>query len=264
VEKSRKYLSISGMLVKVRSIFKKTKASQIKGSRKSPQSLADCLMSALAMFGLKYPSLLQFDQHCHSANIIGHNLGTLYGIKKVPSDTYMRERLDEVEPLEIRKPFKAIFADLQRGKKLEDFQFIDGYYLLSIDGTGFFSSPKVHCQNCCVKEHKNGSKTYYHQMFCGSIVHPGQKTVIPLAPEPIMKSDGDTKNDCEFNAAKRFIEHFRREHPHLKVIVLSDSLHGKAPFIKMLKQAGIPFIIGVKPGDHKYLFEYNDPQKLDT
>jgi hypothetical protein len=92
-------------------------------------------------------------------------------------------------------------------------------------------------------------------MFCGSIVHPNQKIVIPLAPEPIMKSDGGAKNDCEFNAAKRFIEHFRREHPHLKVIVLADSLHGKAPFIKMLKQARISFIIGVKPGGHKYLFE---------
>lgn len=243
------------MLTKVGSLFKKIKTPQTKGNRKKPQSIKDCLMSAVAMFGLKYPSLLQFDKHRYSSEVIGHNLGALYGIQRVPSDTYMREQLDEVDPSEIRKPFKTIFADLQRGRALEDFQFINGYYLLSMDGTGFFSSPKVYCQNCCVKERKD-SKEYYHQMFCGSIVHPGQKTVIPFAPEPIMKSDGDTKNDCEFNAVKRFIDNFRREHPHLKVIVLLDSLHGKAPLIKMLKEAGIPFIIGVKPGDHKYLFEF--------
>jgi hypothetical protein len=28
-------------------------------------SSSDCLMSALAMFSLKYPSLLKFDESCH-------------------------------------------------------------------------------------------------------------------------------------------------------------------------------------------------------
>ena len=84
------------------------------------------------------------------------------------------------------------------GKQLEKFWYIGNHYLCSIDGTGFFSSHKVHCDNCCEKHHKNGSTTYYHQMFCGAIVHPDQKTVIPFPPEPIMKGSGNNKNDCEF------------------------------------------------------------------
>jgi hypothetical protein len=33
-------------------------------------------------------------------------------------------------------------------------------------------------------------------MLRAALVHPDYKVVIPLAPEPIVKGDGDTKNDC--------------------------------------------------------------------
>ena len=59
--------------------------------------LADHLMSGLAVFGLKFPSLLQFDKG-RDDEIIRHNLQTLYGIKQAPCDTYLRERLDDVDP----------------------------------------------------------------------------------------------------------------------------------------------------------------------
>ena len=139
---------------------------------------------------------------------------------------------------------------------LEKYKYIDGHLLLSVDGTGFFSSPTVHCVNCCEKNHRDGSVTYYHHMLCGAIVHPEHKEVFPLAPEPILKTDGAVKNDCERNAAKRFVDDFRREHPHLKVIMLEDALASNAPHIKHLMDNDLRFILGAKPGDHEFLFEY--------
>jgi hypothetical protein len=66
------------------------------------------------------------------------------------------------------------------------------------------------------KENKTtGEITYHLQMLGAAIVHPDCKEVIPLAPEFIMKQDGETKNDCERNAAKRFFEKLRQDHPHL-------------------------------------------------
>jgi hypothetical protein len=127
----------------------------------------------------------------------------------------MRERLDELDPQFIRPAFKKIFAKLQRGKCLEEFEFLNGHYLLSLDGTGEFSSSNICCPQCCKKEHKDGSVTYYHQMLGACIVHPDRSNVIPLCPEPIQNTDGAAKNDCERNASKRFIEHLKREHPHL-------------------------------------------------
>ena len=43
-------------------------------------------------------------------------------------------------------------------------------------------------------------------MLGAAIIHPNRREVIPLMPEPIVKQDGSKKNDCERNAAKRFIE----------------------------------------------------------
>lgn len=215
-------------------------------------SFSDVLMSGLAVFGLKFPSLLKYDQHRET---LDQNLLNLYHINKMPSDSYLRERLDELDPKLLRPAFKKSFAKLQRGKCLEAFTFLDGYYLLALDATGEFSSGNICCPQCCRKEYKNGDVTYYHQMLGGCIVHPGQKTVIPLCPEPIQNGDGTKKNDCERNASKRFIDHFRREHPHLKVIVLGDGIASNAPYIRLLKERKMKYLLGAKPGDHKSLFE---------
>src|SRR5262249_10848779 len=111
-----------------------------------PISFTDVMMSGLAVFGLKFPSLLQYDQN---RKTLCDNLRNLYHINRPPSDTYLRERLDELDPVFVRPAFKKIFAELQRGKCLEEFEFLEGRYLLSLDGTGEFSSSKVCCQQCC-------------------------------------------------------------------------------------------------------------------
>jgi hypothetical protein len=250
----RKYLSAAGLLEIVHKFF-----SKIQDPRKLPEtttiSFVDVLMSGLAVFGLKFSSLLKYDQN---RKTLDKNLQTLYHIDCPPSDTYLRERLDELNPDYIRPVFKKIFSALQRGKCLEEFEFLDGYYLLSLDGTGEFSSSKVCCEQCCKKEHKDGSITYYHQMLGACIVHPKKSNVIPLCPEAIQNRDGLEKNDCERNAAKRFIEHFKREHPHLQVIVIADGITSNAPYIRLLEENRMKYILGAKPGDHKFLFDFMD------
>ena len=179
--------------------------------------LADALMSAFAMFSLKEPSLLAFDQRRAEAE----NLKQIYGLKKIPSDTQMRTILDEVDPVAIKPVFKDVFRQLQRGKALEPMVFMEGCYLLSVDGTGYFTSKTVHCEACLERVNsKTGEITYSHQMLGAALVHPDRKEVIPLAPEPIIKQDGETKNDCERNAAKRLLAQVRQDHPHLNWVWL--------------------------------------------
>jgi hypothetical protein len=215
-----------------------------------PIPLRDALLSAFAMFSLKDPSLLAFDDRRSDAN-----MKALFGIGQVPSDTQTREILDPLDPEHLRPLFGDVFRQLQRGKALEPFAFYNGGYLLALDGTGYFSSQKIHCASCQVKEHKNGTVTYEHQLLAAVIVHPDIKEVIPLAPEPIQKQDGSTKNDCERNAARRLLAKIRREHPRLKLIVVEDGLASNGPHVRDLIDFGMNFILGVKPGDHAFLFE---------
>jgi hypothetical protein len=245
--KARKHLSADALFGLVRNGF-----SHISDSRLSETdiTLADALMAAFAMFSLKAPSLLAFDKER-----VEGNLHTIYGIARVPCDTHMREILDPVSPKWLRPVFKNVFGQLQRGKALEPMAFLDGHYLLALDGTEYFSSKTIHCASCLHKVHRNGSITYFHQLLGAAIIHPDQRAVIPLMPEPMVNRDGTDKNDCERNAAKRFVAKLRQDHPHLKFIVTEDSLSSNAPHIETLHAHGLHYILGVKAGDHAYLFQ---------
>ena len=248
----RKDLSIPGLINHLHTFF-----SEVRDPRKLIDPVikfSDHLMSGLAIFSLKCVSLLDYDRR-RKQEPTANNLRDLYHVTNPPCDTYLRERLDELDPNEIRFAFKKIFSLLQRGKGLEDFEYLDGHLLISGDGTGHFSSNCVSCPQCCTKKHSDGTTTYYHQMFGMCVVHPDKSNVIPLCPEPILNEDGNTKNDCERNACKRAIEKFRKEHPHLKVIFLADGLSSNAPNIKMLEENNIKYLLIAKPGDHKFLFD---------
>ena len=193
--KQRKDLNADTLFSSIRSSFENFKDHR---SEKAQIPLADAYMSAFAMFSLKDPSLLAFEERRSDTN-----LKTIYKVNKVPCDTQMRKILDEQDPVSIEPLFSDIFHQLQRGKCLEKMVYMDDYYLFSIDATGYFSSNMIHCKSCCTKTNsKTGEVTYYHQMLSGAIVHPDFKEVIPFAPESIIKQDGETKNDIERNASR--------------------------------------------------------------
>jgi len=128
-------------------------------------------------------------------------------------------------------------------------------YLLSLDGTQYFTSDKVHCPFCQETHSHTGRITYSHAVVAAVIVHPDHREVIPLCPEPIIVQDGVTKNDCERNATRRLLKHIRKEHPHLGLIVVEDGLSSNGPHIQDLREHRMHFILGAKPGDHPFLFE---------
>jgi Transposase DDE domain len=247
VPRVRKHLSADALFHLVRSGFASLPDHRLD---ETEISLTDVLMSAFAMFSLKAPSLLAFDKERAEGN-----LHTIYGIQRVPCDTYMRERLDPLSPQGLRPMFKSVFRQLQRGKALEPMMFLDDHYLLALDGTEYFSSQAIHCASCLHKVHHNGTITYFHQMLGAAIIHPDMRAVIPLMPEPIVRHDGTAKNDCERNAAKRFVTKLRQDHPPLKCIITEDSLSSNAPHIETLHAHGLHYLLGVKAGDHAYLFQ---------
>ena len=85
-----------------------------------------------------------------------HNLRTLFGVSKAPCDTQMRSLLDPIDPSVLRPAFRALHSAVQRGNVLGDFVYLKDAYLLSIDGTGLFSSTRVSCPHCCEKKTRGG------------------------------------------------------------------------------------------------------------
>lgn len=257
MNKTKPYFTHTSLLKKVRSSFKEQTQSL---SKEKSISQADCLMSGLAIFALKYKSLLQYDTDKVENSTIRHNLRTLYGVSHSPCDTYLRERLDDQDLSTIRPSFSRIFALLQRSKELDKWKYLEDKFIVSLDASGFFSSGKVKCGNCCKKVINRGkddeSMIYYHQMLIGSVVSPSMKQVLPIEFEPIVKADGQNKNDCERNCAKRWLTLFRRSHPQLPTIIVADGLYSNAPFIRNLLEKRCSFILVAKEKDHKYLYDY--------
>lgn len=226
----------------------------------------DALMSGFACMHFQDSSLLQFqkrleeDQH-------KNNLRTLFDVQNIPSDTQMREIIDEVSSDHFRPIFKDYYSRLQRGKHLEQFQVFPGMYYCPMDGSEFHSSKDVHCEQCLTKEHKKGELTYSHQILQGGIAHPDCSEVIPFMPEHIVNTDGATKQDCEMNAAKRYIQILKKEHPQMGFLLGGDSLFSRQPIIEDVLYLNMHYLFAAKPEDHKVMMrtidEYQDTDEIE-
>lgn len=227
-------------------------------------SLHDFLMSSYAVFALKYPSLLNFESAMRSDDERKKNLRSLFGVEQVPSDTHLRDIMDQISWKEFRPIFKKLFASVQDSKILEKFEFMriknKPFYLLNIDGTGYFRSDKVGCDSCLNYKSSETRKApaFGHNMLGASLAMPDCDVVIPFCPEPIMKQDGVEKNDHERAAFKRFMTDFRREHPKMEVVVGLDALYANDPCLTVLFEKDCSFIIGVKETNGTVYMQVND------
>lgn len=248
----RKHLSADALIRSVRTSFEEVGETR-KGTAKI--SMEDTLMSSYAMFSLKDPSMLAFEERRLAQE---HNLKTVYKLRAIPCDSQMRTILDPVPPDELRPAHNNVLHALQRGKALERMQYLEEGYLMPLDGTGYFSSEKLFSDHCQIKTHADGRVSYSLQMLGAALVHPERKEVIPLIPEIISRQDGSRKNDCELNASRRSLSKFRQEHPHLKIVVTQDGISPNGPYIRFLEDHGYHFILTVKEADHAHLFAHFD------
>jgi len=185
--KSKKHLSFASLRHYLSGVF-----TNLPDSRRADPSnikIHDVMMSGFACMFLQDPSLLQFQKRLKDDQQRS-NLQTLFGVDKIPEDTQMRDLIDQVQSDNLREVFKEYFFRLQRGKHLEQYQIFPGLHLCPIDGTQYFSSKKVHCDQCLTKEHSKGRITYSHQVMQGAFMHPDIKQVIPVMPEEVSNTLG--------------------------------------------------------------------------
>lgn len=253
----RKHVSADALNRTVLQCFQKVPDHRCAKDTKIP--LSDMLMAGYAMFQLKDPSLNAFDKNRRQKEAEAENLKVIYGLQHVPADTTMADSIDFVSPADLREAFNAVFSNLQRSKGLEQMKLLEGYCLVSMDGTGSFSSEKISSESCQTKtSSKTGKVTYYQQVVGAAIVHPDQKAVLPLPPEIVTPQDGEKKNDCERNASRRSLAKIRKDHPKLPMIITEDALSANAPHIRDLQDNNFRYILSVKPGDHDFLYSQID------
>jgi Transposase DDE domain len=213
-------------------------------------SLADFLSSAFAMFSLKSPSLLSFEEQTQPERC---NVRALYHLQQIPSDTQMRAALDPVAPAPLRALFQMLLTKLSASGVLKPYQYWQRQVLVAVDGVEHFSSTKVHCAHCTTRTHRNGTTSYHHAGLAAVLLHPDHEEVFPLDFEPILNCDGTQKNDCERNAAKRLCATLRESYPDLPILLVEDALYANAPHLRQITGYGWSFVLNVKPDSHRSL-----------
>ncbi len=183
-----------------------------------------------------------------------NNAHGLFGVEQIPSDGQIRNLLDPIEPAQLREPFWEIQRRLEQSGHLEQYRGVGGTYLVSLDGSQYFSSQEIHCPNCRVTV--RDEKTYYsHLVMLAVLSAPGKKQVFCLDPEFITPQDGHEKQDCEQQAIKRWVERNAERFEPWQVTILTDDLHCHQPFCERLQKHKMHFILTCKPESHKALYE---------
>jgi len=252
--KQKKHLGFDALRTTLSLCFNQITDSRIQGQ--CQHRLHDAMMSAFACMFFQDASIVEFQRQVQEREN-NNNLRTLFKVQSIPRDTQLRDLVDAVSSEALRPVFKAFFHQLQRAKQLASFQVLPQLYLCTIDGVYHHSSEQVHCDHCLTKTHGNGSVTYHHGVLQGAFMHPEQRQVMPVMPEPIANShNGYQKQDCGINAAKRFIVQLKKDHPRLGILPAGDGLFSKTPIINLVLEQKMHFIFVAKPNDHKFMMQW--------
>ncbi len=229
--------------------------------------LHDTLMSGFVMMFFQYPNLREFQckmkQRRHRCN-----LETMFGVHKVPSDTQMRDILDGV-PIELlRELLPRVFEKIRRAGWAKAFttELTSGehrgtYYTVMLDGSDYFHSTCLHCPSCLTRDDSTGQLHYRHTVVSATLVKAGSHRVLPLDVEEVRNEDGQAKQDCEIETAKRLIPRVRHEHPQLPLVIGGDDLYCHEPFILQLREHRMHSVLVCKPGSHVAVYREVEAQE---
>jgi hypothetical protein len=130
--------------------------------------------------------------------------------------------------------------------------------LIAMDGTWYFSSQSknINCVNCSCIQHAGGQITHYHSAITPVIVSPGHSQVVPLRPEFIRPQDGQIKQDCEINAAKRWLAAHAGRYGTGNDTLLGDDIYAHQPFCRQALLHGFHFLFTCKPASHTHLYNW--------
>jgi len=221
-------------------------------------TMADVVLAAFAVFFTQSPSFLAHQRALKKRKGTS-NAQSMFQMEQIPCEQHIRNILDPVAPEHFYDEYHAVFDYLQKEGLLEAYQVLGGkHILLPLDGTEYFCSYKIGCENCLHRTLCNGEVQNYHTAIAPAMVAPGNPHPIPLPPEFIIPQDGAEKQDCERNASKRWVNKHLRHYSRFSPIVLGDDLFANQPFCETVLDNDGHFILVCKPDSHVTMYSWID------
>lgn len=225
-----------------------------KGHHNQKYEMEDAVRGAFSVFFTQSASFLAH-QRDMARRQGQNNIASVFGASSVPSDNHIRNLLDGVPADQFAPLYEWIWSELVSEEQLDDYRVLGGRLLVGIDGIRYFSSSRIHCEQCSRSE-IGETMRYHHQALTALVVHPQQHEVLALMPEFIMPQDGSEKQDCELAAAKRWIGKQRAWLQEQEAVILGDDLFSHQPFCELVTAAQLAFILVCKPSSHELLYQW--------
>ena len=232
-----------------------TLPDQRQPSNAQNYSLADMVLGAFSVFYMQCPSFLEHQRQMASRQG-QNNAQRLFGLAKIPTNNQLKNVLDGVAAKLLFPIFIWVYQRLAAQGILKSYEVLEGQLLIGLDGTEYFSSQTIHCQQCCHRKHRNGQLSYHHAAILPVIVAPAQEQVVSLPPEFIHPQDGADKHDSETAAAKRWIKSHRTVFPTGHITLLGDDLYSRQPMCQLCLENQWNFIFVCLPTSHPALYEW--------
>ena len=255
---------LSGLL----DAFRRTAASLPDPRRGSNKrcALTDAASCALSVFFFQAPSFLQFQRRMQEETSRS-NCYTLFGVQAIPCDNRIRDLLDGVSPNRFADLFPRCLDTVREQGALAPFERLGGRLLVALDGLQIHCSDSIRCAQCSTRHvGKERTEQYFHTMLSATVVADGHQRVLPLMPVFVQPqrdpaadrpelSEEQRKQDCERNAAKRWLPAHIDELRSYRPVFLGDDLYCCQPLCRLVLDLGADFLFVCKPSSHKRLYE---------
>ena len=244
-------------------------ASALPDSRRGSNTryaVSDAAACALATFFFQSPSFLDFQRRMLEASARS-NCHSLFGVGDIPCSNHIRNLLDGPDSSLLSDLFPLCLDTLRDHGALDPFLRLDGRLLVALDGIQIHCSDSIHCEQCSVR-HVGRHKTpqYFHTMLSATVVADGHNRVIPLMPEFVQPQhdpaahqpdlpEQQRKQDCECNAAKRWLDAHLPALLPCRPVLLGDDLYCCQPICQRVLDRGADFLFVCKPNSHKTLYK---------
>jgi hypothetical protein len=217
----------------------------------------DAAQAAFAIFFMQSGSFLAGQRHLRQAK--GKSNGeTVFKMERIPTDTHIRNLLDPVSPGELSDEFRYLLGQLAESGQINQWQVLDRRLAFSLDGVYYFSSKTISCRQCQTRKQGENEVVYLHSAITPVVVAPEQPHVLPYVPEFILPQDGSEKQDCEMNAAKRWVEQEHETLRRYRAILLGDDLYSKQALCETVLESGCDFIFVCHRESHPALYAVVD------
>jgi hypothetical protein len=244
----------------VNALIERLKAKELTDKRTGNNKqyrVNDAVLAAFAIFYMQSGSFLAGQRHLEQTKGKS-NAKTVFQMERIPTDTHIRNLLDPVNPTELSDEFRYLLGEMADSGYLNQWRVLNGRLAFSLDGVYYFSSQKISCSRCQTKKLAEGERLYTHSAITPVVAAPGYDQVLPYVPEFIVPQDGEEKQDCEINAAKRWVEREQSVLRRYDAVLLGDDLYSKQPLCELILANQCNFIFVCHRDSHPTLYAVVD------